>query len=134
MLSTTNLLKPADGGPIVGPQKDMVLGVYYLTFMHPLERKGHGRLFSDLDDVELAYGLGQVDIHARIKVMITTWYNEKNERYERPQRRLVETTVGRALFNRILPDEMRLYNDSCGFTTIRSTRAVCRSLSDAATR
>ena len=112
MLSTTNLLKPADGEPIVGPQKDMVLGVYYLTFMHPLERKGHGRVFSDLDDVELAYGLGQVDIHAKIRVMITTWYNEKNERYARPQRRLVETTVGRALFNRILPDEMRLYNDS----------------------
>ncbi len=112
MLSTTNLLKPADGEPIVGPQKDMVLGVYYLTFWHPHPRKGDGRVFSDLDDVELAYSLDQVDIHAKIKIMATTWYNEKNDRYQRPQRRLVETSVGRALFNRILPDDMRFYNDS----------------------
>lgn len=44
--------------------------------------------------------------------MITTWYNEKNERYERPQRRLVDTTVGRALSTASCPDEMRLYDDS----------------------
>ncbi|MGH2520970.1 MAG: DNA-directed RNA polymerase subunit beta', partial [Anaerolineales bacterium] len=111
MLSTTNLLKPADGEPIVGPAKDMVLGVYYLTTWQAGEKKGDGRLFADLDDVELAYSLSQVDIHAKIKLQVTTWFNEKNERYTRAQKRIVETTVGRALFNRVMPEEMRFVNE-----------------------
>ncbi|MBL8058611.1 MAG: DNA-directed RNA polymerase subunit beta', partial [Anaerolineales bacterium] len=112
MLSTTNLLKPADGEPIVGPQKDMVLGVYYLTFWHPTQQPEKWRIFGDLDEVEMAYSLGQLAVHTKIKLFVNTWYNEKNERYQRPQRRLVDTTVGRVLFNRVLPEEMRLYNDT----------------------
>jgi len=111
MLSTTNLLKPADGEPIVGPSKDMVLGVYYLTFWHPTQTPKTWRTFADLDEIEMAYNLGQVEIHTKIKLLTTTWFNEKNERYARPQKRLIETTVGRALFNRVLPEEMRFYND-----------------------
>jgi DNA-directed RNA polymerase subunit beta' len=111
MLSTTNLLKPADGEPIVGPSKDMVLGVYYLTFWHPTETPKTWHTFSDLDDVEMAYSLDQVKIHTKIKLSVNTWYNEKNERYARPQKRIVETTVGRALFNRVMPDEMRFVNE-----------------------
>jgi len=111
MLSTTNLLKPADGEPIVGPSKDMVLGVYYLTFWHPTQTPEKWRVFSDLDEVEMAYSLGQVAIHTKIKLAVNTWFNEKHERYARPQKRIIETTVGRSLFNRVLPDEMRFYND-----------------------
>jgi DNA-directed RNA polymerase subunit beta' len=111
MLSTRNLLKPADGEPIVGPAKDMVLGVYYLTVETPGQKRGDGRVFVDLDEVEMAYNLGQVDIHAHIKLQVNTWYNEKSERYLRPQKRIVETTVGRALFNRVLPEEMRFINE-----------------------
>ncbi|MGQ0605174.1 MAG: DNA-directed RNA polymerase subunit beta' [Anaerolineales bacterium] len=111
MLSTTNLLKPADGEPIVGPSKDMVLGVYYLTFWHPTETPEQWRTFSDLDDVEMAYSLDQVKIHTKIKLNVNTWYNEKGERYARPQKRILETTVGRALFNRVMPDEMRFVNE-----------------------
>ncbi len=111
MLSTLNLLKPADGEPIVGPAKDMVLGVYYLTVETPGAKRGDGRQFADLDEVELAYNLGQVDIHAHIKLLMHTWYNEKGERYARSQKRVLDTTVGRALFNRVLPEEMRYVNE-----------------------
>jgi DNA-directed RNA polymerase subunit beta' len=111
MLSTKNLLKPADGEPIVGPAKDMVLGVYYLTVITPGEKRGDGRAFADIDEVEMVYTLAQVDIHARIKLHVSTWFNEKGDRYARPQKRIVETTVGRALFNRVMPEEMRYVNE-----------------------
>jgi DNA-directed RNA polymerase subunit beta' len=111
MLSTQNLLKPADGEPVVGPAKDMVLGVYYLTVDPAGEKKGNGRVFADLDEVEMAYSLGQVDIHARVRLQVQTWFNDKGERYARPQRRMLETTVGRALFNRVMPEEMHYVNE-----------------------
>jgi DNA-directed RNA polymerase subunit beta' len=111
MLSTMNLLKPADGEPVVGPAKDMVLGVYYLTVDTPGAKKGEGRVFYDLDDVELAYSLGQVDIHAHCRLQVNTWFNDKGEPYARPQKRLIETTIGRGLFNRVMPEEMRFINE-----------------------
>ena len=64
MLSARNLLKPADGDPIIGPSKDMVLGVYYLTASDPTRtHKGEGRAFASMDEVELAYQLGKLEIH-----------------------------------------------------------------------
>ena len=70
MLSSRNLLKPADGEPIISPSKDMVLGVYYLTITDDsVKHKGEGRNFADSDEVELAYNLGQVDIHSEINVL-----------------------------------------------------------------
>jgi len=111
MLSTKNLLKPADGDPIVGPSKDMVLGVYYLTMQvdgrtHP----GDGRAFSDMDEVEMAYGLDQVAVHTRIKLQAETWYDAQGDRLAQPETRMIETTVGRVLFNRILPEPLRFVN------------------------
>jgi len=111
MLSTMNLLKPADGEPVVGPAKDMVLGVYYLTAGQEGELHGNGRVFSDLDEIEMAYSLGQLHIHAKIKLLMHTWFNEKGERYARAQKRMIDTTVGRALLNRVFPDEMRFVNE-----------------------
>jgi len=67
MLSSVNLLKPASGEPIVGPSKDMILGCYYMTV--PKDGvKGEGKVFSDFDEVKLAYDLGVVDLRAKIKV------------------------------------------------------------------
>src|SRR5450432_391492 len=109
MLSSNNILKPADGEPVVGPAKDMVLGVYYLTVDTPGAKRGEGRVFYDLDDAELAYSLGQVDIHAHCKILMNTWFNEKGERYGRGQKRLIDTTLGRCLFNRVMPPEMQLH-------------------------
>ncbi len=110
MLSSRNLLKPADGEPIISPSKDMVLGVYYLTMEEPRPLKGDGMVFGDLDEVELAYSLKQVDIHAKIRLRTTTWYDDKGQRLEKPETRVIETTVGRVLFNRILPESLRFIN------------------------
>ncbi len=111
MLSSKNLLKPADGEPIISPSKDMVLGIYYLTMEHNVPHPGDGRIFADMDEVELAYQLEQVDIHARIKLRTQTWYNEEGERLPEPETRLIETTVGRVLLNRVLPEEVRFINE-----------------------
>jgi DNA-directed RNA polymerase subunit beta' len=111
MLASKNLLKPADGEPIISPSKDMVLGVYYLTMLHQQDHIGDGRDFSDLDEVDLAYQLGQVDVHSEINVRATTWYDEEGTRLPEPQTRMIETTVGRVLFNRILPEEVQFVNE-----------------------
>jgi DNA-directed RNA polymerase subunit beta' len=111
MLSSHNLLKPADGEPIISPSKDMVLGVYYLTTIDKSRpHKGDGRAFSDMDEVELAYQLGQLEVHSQIKVIVKTWYDEQNNRLPQAEERLIETTVGRVIFNRILPPSIQFVN------------------------
>ena len=110
MLASKNLLKPADGEPIIGPSKDMVLGVYYMTMLHSKPHKGDGRAFADMDDVDLAYQLGQVDVHSKIKAGLTTWYDEKNNRLPEAETRLIDTTVGRVIFNRVLPEKVQFIN------------------------
>ncbi len=112
MISTQNLLKPSDGEPIVAPSKDMVLGVYYLTMTVHDKLKGDGGSFSNVDEVEMAYANGLVHIHASINLLADTYFDDNNVRYadEQPRRRVVKTTVGRALFNRIVPPEMRFVN------------------------
>ncbi len=98
MLSSRNLLLPSNGEAVVSPTKDMVLGVYYLTMAIEGE-KGEGKLFTDLDEVGLAYALGKVSLQARIKLLHYT----ENSKAIKP----IETTVGRALFNQVLPEELR---------------------------
>ena len=111
MLSSVNLLKPADGEPVVSPTKDMVLGVYYLTMTEDnREHKGAGMAFSDMDEVEMAYALGKVKIHAPIKLQIATIYDDDGNRFAEPETRVLETTVGRVLFNRVLPEELQFVN------------------------
>ena len=101
MLSTRNLLLPSNGEPVVAPTKDMVLGVYYLTMAED-GKKGQGKIFTDLDEVALAYALDKVHIHANIRVLHYT--------PDSKQTTPIETTVGRALFNQILPEELRFVN------------------------
>ena len=112
MLATRNLLKPADGQPIVGPSKDMVLGVYYITLVRD-GMPGEGRVFGSMDEVEMAYELGLVDIHAKITLYTDTYYDENGERYadDEPRRRMIETSPGRVLFNMTLPEEARYVNE-----------------------
>jgi DNA-directed RNA polymerase subunit beta' len=111
MLASRNLLKPADGQPIVGPSKDMVLGVYYLTLMRD-GLKGEGRHFSSLEEVETAYELGYIDVHAKINLLTETYFDEDGQRYDddEPRMRMVETSPGRVLFNLALPPEFRFIN------------------------
>lgn len=111
MLASKNLLKPADGQPIVGPSKDMVLGVYYLTVMKD-GMKGEGHVYSSMDEAQLAYELGHVDIHAKIRLLTDTYQDDNGQRYadEKPRRRVIVTSPGRVLFNRTLPPGMRFIN------------------------
>jgi DNA-directed RNA polymerase subunit beta' len=110
MLSSKNLLKPADGEPIISPAKDMILGVYYLTMEDNRPHKGDGRYFADMDEVELAYELGQVELHTDVNVRLFSWFNEKHERLSESRVSMLKTTVGRVLFNRILPPEVQFQN------------------------
>jgi DNA-directed RNA polymerase subunit beta' len=121
MLSTKNLLKPADGQPVVGPTKDMCLGVYYLTMDTGRSHKGDGKIFTDLSEVELAYSLGHVDLHARIAV------GQVYDASSHPTQPL-ETTVGRCLFNQIMPDELRFVNEALGRGEIQELVARCYRL------
>jgi len=111
MLASRNLLKPADGEPIISPSKDMVLGVYYLTMEQKAEHVGDGRAFADIDEVELAHSLGQVHVHSEIKLRATTWYDDKGNRLPEAETRVINTTVGRALFNRVLPEDVQFVNE-----------------------
>lgn len=110
MLSSKNLLKPADGEPIISPSKDMVLGVYYLSKSDEKKHLGDGRIFADMDEVELALNLKLVDIHAKIRLVVETWYDDQNNRLPKVEERLIDTTVGRVIFNRVLPAKMRFVN------------------------
>jgi DNA-directed RNA polymerase subunit beta' len=111
MLSTRNLLKPADGEPIIGPSKDMVLGAYYLTIdPQKVDAKDRPRAFSEMDEVEMAYQLGLVKLHTPISLRTETWYDEKHVRLPQAEIRMVETSVGRVLFNLILEPEIRFVN------------------------
>jgi DNA-directed RNA polymerase subunit beta' len=118
MLSTHNLLKPADGQPIVGPTKDMCLGVYYLTMEDPRRAEEEPRLFVDLDEVEMAYTLGCVDLHTPI--LVKQVYEER-EAPEEP----VQTTVGRCVFNRVLPDGLRFINRPLAKGELQDLVGVC---------
>ena len=95
MMSTNNIFSPASGSPIIVPTQDIVLGLYYMT-RERINAKGEGSLFADLDEVERAYETKQVDLHARIKVRLKMPGEE--------QLRRVETTTGRAILSRILPE------------------------------
>ena len=91
MLSTNNVLSPANGKPLMSPTQDMVLGLYWIT-RERSEMKGEGKIFSSKADVSSAYDHGQVDLHAKIKVRIG--------------RDVLETTVGRSLLSQVIPDEV----------------------------
>ena len=127
MLSTNNLLKPSDGATIVGPSKDMVLGVYYLSQMFD-DRKGEGRMFSSMDEVEMAYQLDMVDVHAKIHLLCTTFFDENGDRYEdnRGRRRVIQTSPGRVILNRALPREFRFTNSS--LNKVKSTKSLTISI------
>ena len=101
MMSTNNLLSPANGDPIIVPSQDVVLGLYYLT-REKIGVKGEGMTFSSVADVERAYSLGIVELHAKVEVRITeSLKDEEGVEIETTQRR--KTTVGRALLWEIIP-------------------------------
>ena len=102
MMSTNNILSPANGEPIIVPTQDVVLGLYYMT-RESAGAKGTGKVFVDVDEVHRAYECGAVDLHAGISVRIRQAADGDGEPVSHER---VETTVGRALLSRILPQEL----------------------------
>ena len=100
LLSPNNLLKPSDGGPVAVPSQDMVLGIYYLTQERP-GAPGEGKYFKSKNEAILAYENGVVTLHARIKVRVSRTMADGTE-----MTGIVETTVGRILFNEIIPQDL----------------------------
>ena len=102
MMSTNNVLSPANGEPIIVPTQDVVLGLYYLTRTR-VNALGEGMIFSDVEEVHRAYEAGVVDLHAKVRARIKEYpLNEKTGQYEE-KIRFVETTVGRAILSEVLP-------------------------------
>jgi DNA-directed RNA polymerase subunit beta' len=91
MMSTNNILSPANGKPIIVPTQDIVLGIYYMTRERPFV-KGEGKVFSSMEEVRIAYDAGELDLHARLKVRVNG--------------EMVQTTVGRVLLREIIPEEI----------------------------
>ena len=96
MLSTTNLLSPADGNPIAIPTQDMVLGMYYLTTIKE-DVKGEGKIFANPSEAIKAYDTDRVDLQARVKIRIDG--------------EIIETSVGRLILNEALPEDMNYINE-----------------------
>ncbi len=115
MLSARNLLKPASGEPIMGPNQDMVLGCYWLTRIHPNE-KGEGKVFGSPQEATLAYASGIVTLKARVKIRFGENWGNKG---------LQETCVGRVLFNEVLPEGMRFVNETMDKKTLQKVVQIC---------
>ncbi len=99
MLASNNILKPQDGKPVVSPTQDMVIGCYYLTLDRP-GSKGEGKAFHSESEAVMAYQTGVVALQARVKVRVErVWNGEK-------RRKVIETTVGRLLFNNAIPQDL----------------------------
>jgi len=119
MKSTRNLLKPASGKPIVVPTQDMVLGIYYLTKSKP-KRKGEGRIFGSPEEVVLAHESGQVETHTQIRLRytgrlmdLTVLYDDQDVIHapiQEVEDLLIDTSVGRVIFNMALPEEIPFIN------------------------
>ncbi|MBE6879144.1 MAG: DNA-directed RNA polymerase subunit beta' [Ruminococcaceae bacterium] len=99
MLASGNLLKLSDGSPVAVPTQDMVLGSYYLTMINEGD-KGEGMIFRDEDEALMAYTNGDVTLHAKVKVRRTAEINGEKVS------RIIETTVGRLIFNNPIPQDL----------------------------
>ena len=108
MMTTTNIFSPSDGSPMVGPSQDMVMGNYYLTHMSANEKqKGTGMCFASIFEAMMAYELGKVDLRSRVRVKIDKVVIDDKGKNKMS---VVGTTVGRCIFNDILPEGMPFYN------------------------
>ena len=106
MLSTKGILKPASGKPIAVPRQEMILGCFYLTDIKP-KVKGEGKIFSSLEEAKIAYEFGKIDLQARIKIRVP----KENPKFKNVRDRFIETSVGRVLFNEVLPKDFPFQNE-----------------------
>ncbi len=105
MLAANNLLKPSDGKPVAVPSQDMVLGSYYLTLQTP-GATGEGKVFRDVNEAVMAYDEGDLDLHALCKIRMTKEIDGKQVS------KLIETTLGRVIFNDPIPQDLGIVDRS----------------------
>jgi DNA-directed RNA polymerase subunit beta' len=99
MLAANNIMKPQDGRPVVSPTQDMVIGCHYLTLKNE-NALGAGRVFSSMDEAEMAYHANEISLHAPIRVRVTRTFEGET------QRRLIDCTLGRLIFNAAIPQDL----------------------------
>jgi len=122
MLGSHNILNPANGAPITVPSQDMVLGLYYMTKSRKSVKdhivKGEGLVFYSQEEVCIAYNEGKADLHAIVKVRLPI------DKLNPVEFSLVETTVGRVLFNQSVPLEISYFNEVCTKKNLRDLIGV----------
>ena len=104
MMSTNNVLSPANGEPIIVPSQDVVLGLYFMT-REKINAEGEGRVFADTVEAKRAHDCASIDIQAKVKVRVTE-HEAQEDGSIIEKRRIVDTTVGRAILSEILPKGM----------------------------
>ncbi len=126
MMSTNNILSPANGEPIIVPSQDIVLGLYYMT-RPMINVAGEGKTFSDVNEVRRAYDSNQISLHASIKVRIRERLTDEGSGEIVESNKLYETTTGRALLSELLPDGMAFeaLNRTMKKKTISETINLC---------
>ncbi|MBI2193224.1 MAG: DNA-directed RNA polymerase subunit beta' [Planctomycetes bacterium] len=129
MLSTNNIFSPADGNPIISASLDIVLGLAYTTVLMD-DGKGEGKAFSGIEEALFAHAEKKIGLHARIRVRIPGSRKVKGKDMKEVEQRgrLMETTVGRIIFNDILPQGMPYYNFELDKKSIGRIVAECHAL------
>ncbi|GGD43984.1 DNA-directed RNA polymerase subunit beta' [Muriicola marianensis] len=132
MLASHNILNPANGSPITVPSQDMVLGLYYMTKERKSTKekpvKGEGLTFYSYEEVVIAFNEGKVELNAGIKVRAKD-FNEKGELVNQ----IIETTVGRVLFNMVVPEEAGYVNEVLNKKSLRDIIGKILSVTDVPT-
>ena len=125
MLASNNILHLASGDPIIIPSQDVILGLYYMT-REMLNQKGEGMIFSNATEALNAYSEEKISLHAKIKLRIQD-YVKTESGYEPSSKRIVDTTVGRAIFSKILPNGLSfdLINKALTKKVVSSLIHVC---------
>jgi len=126
LMSFHNIFSPAHGKPIISPSQDVVMGWYYLT-LSMSGRRGEDAVFSSMQEVELAHALKKVDTHAQIRVRLPDGMRVKGRPDIAPGS-VIETTVGRVLFNLILPKGMYYYNETMSGKALAQVISDCYEL------
>jgi DNA-directed RNA polymerase subunit beta' len=126
MMSTNNILSPANGEPIIVPSQDVVLGLYYMT-RDRINAKGEGIVFKDAKEAEKAYRTGVAELHARVKVRITETVIDEEIGERSQQTSVVDTTVGRAILSLSTPEGLpfELINRALGKKQISALLNEC---------
>src|SRR5690606_11837817 len=109
MMSTNNIFAPSNGKPIMSPSQDTVMGCNYITLMLP-NRPGDGMKFASFAEVDYAFAMKKIDLHARIEVRLPSDRRLKDEEGKSKPGARIETTYGRIMFNTMLPKGMDYYN------------------------